>query len=117
MGHLQKDSLELTNPSFIWVLIKASQNPLQEEEELLSFEPVETYNNSEIILDYFEKVFLDKIISKDIIKDLEFGRNFYAWNSSQNQGLYSETCYVDQEAIPALIEFLVNFGFKALEFQ
>ena len=118
-GHLQRDSLEWTTPSFISAMIKAGQNPLQEGElELFSVEPVETYDESEIILDYGEKVFNDKITSKDVIKDLGFGWNlgntFDAWNSSQNQGLDSETCWGNPETTPALIEFLVNTGFKAI---
>ena len=118
-GHLQRDSLEWKTPSFISAMIKAGQNPLLEGElELFSVEPVETYDESEIILDYGKKVFNDKITSKDVIKDLGFGWNlgntFDAWNSSQNQGLDSETCWGNPETTPALIEFLVNTGFKAI---
>ena len=117
-GHLQRDSLQWTTPSYISALIKAGQNPLQEEVELFSVEPVETFDDSEIILDYGEKPFLDRVTSKDVIKDLGFGWNlgntFDAWNSSQNQGLDSETCWGNPETTPELIEFLVNTGFKAI---
>jgi hypothetical protein len=103
-GHLQRDSLTWTTPSYISALIKAGQNPLQEEVELFSVEPVETFDDSEIILDYGEKPFLDRVTSKDVIKDLGFGWNlgntFDAWNSSQNQGLDSETCWGNPETTP-----------------
>jgi hypothetical protein len=106
LGLLQRYSLEWKTPYFISALIKVGQNPLQEKVELFSAEPVEAYDDSEIILDYGEKVFLDKIALKDIIKDLGFGWNldntFDDWNSSQNQGLDFKTCWGISETSLAL---------------
>ena len=117
-GHLQRDKLEWTAPSFISALIRAGQKPLQDEVEFFSVEPVEMFDDSEMILDYGQKEFPKNITSKDIINDLGFGWNlgntFDAWNSSQNQGLDSETCWGNPETTPELIDFLVKAGFKAI---
>ena len=117
-GHLQRDKLEWTAPSFISALIRAGQKPLQDEVEFFSVEPVEMFDDSEMILDYGQKEFPKNITSKDIINDLGFGWNlgntFDAWNSSQNQGLDSETCWGNPETTPELIDFLVKTGFKAI---
>ena len=117
-GHLQRDKLEWTTPNFISALIRAGQKPLQEEVELFAVEPVETYDDSEIILDYGEKEFPKDVTSKDIINELGFGWNlgntFDAWNSSQNQGLDSETCWGNPETTEELIDYLVLTGFKAI---
>ena len=117
-GHLQRDKLEWTAPSFISALIRAGQKPLQDEVEFFSVEPVEMFDDSEMILDYGQKEFPKNITSKDIINDLGFGWNlgntFDAWNPSQNQGLGSETCWGNPETTPELIDFLVKTGFKAI---
>ena len=117
-GHLKRNELEWTVPTFINALIRAGQRPLSDEVELFAVEPLETYDDTTMILDYGEKEFLKNVTSKDIIDQLGFGWNlgntFDAWNSSQNQGLDSETCWGNPETTTELIDFLVQTGFKAI---
>ena len=95
-GNLKRNELEWVIAPFITILLKAGQRPLEENPEIFSVEPIETYDDSEMILDYEEKEFNNSITSEYIIDRLGFGWNlgntFDAWNSSQNQGLDSETC-------------------------
>ena len=117
-GHLKRNELEWTIPSFITALIKAGRKPLLEEVDVYSVEPIETYDDANIVLDYEEKEFPDNVTSKDIVDQLGFGWNLGntldAWNASQNQGLDSETCWGNPETTPELIDFLVKTGFKAI---
>ena len=117
-GHLKRNELEWTVPTFINALIRAGQRPLSDEVELFAVEPLETYDDTTMILDYGEKEFQKNVTSKDIIDQLGFGWNlgntFDAWNSSQNQGLDSETCWGNPETTTELIDFLVQTGFKAI---
>ena len=117
-GNLKRNQLEWVIAPFITILLKAGQRPLEENPEIFSVEPIETYDDSEMILDYEEKEFNNSITSEYIIDRLGFGWNlgntFDAWNSSQNQGLDSETCWGNPETTPELIDFLVETGFKAI---
>ena len=118
-GNLNRQELKWTVPTLITVLLRAGRIPLSNDEvEIFSVEPVEIYDSSKIILDYEEKEFSNNVTSKDIIDQLGFGWNlgntFDAWNSSQNQGLDSETCWGNPETTPELIDYLVKTGFKAI---
>ena len=117
-GNLKRNELEWVIAPFITILLKAGQRPLEENPDIFSVEPIETYDDSEMILDYEEKEFNNSITSEYIIDRLGFGWNlgntFDAWNSSQNQGLDSETCWGNPETTPELIDFLVETGFKAI---
>ena len=119
-GNLKRDKLEWAIPAFITALVKAGQKPLSDDDnvELFAIEPIDTYDDSEMILDYEEKEFPDDITSKYIIDRLGFGWNlgntFDAWNSSQNQGLDSETCWGNPKTTTDLIDYLVETGFKAI---
>ena len=42
------------------------------------------------------------------------GNTFDAWNSSQNQGLSSETCWGNPQTTEELIHYLAKTGFKAI---
>ena len=117
-GNLKRDKLEWAIPNLISVMLRAGQKPLADEVDIFAVEPIETYDDSEMILDYEEKEFLKNVTSKDIVDQLGFGWNlgntFDAWNSSQNQGLDSETCWGNPKTTPELIDFLVKTGFKAI---
>ena len=68
----------------------------EEEESESPFEPEATFDKTQAIKDEGKAFFNPNIDSKKIIDELGFGWNlentFDAWNSSQNQGLDSETC-------------------------
>ena len=117
-GNLKRKQLEWFSTPFMNALIKAGQKPLEDNPEVFAVEPIELFDDSEMILDYEEKVFNKNITSKQIIDKLGFGWNlgntFDAWNSSQNQGLDSETCWGNPKTTPELIDFLVETGFKAI---
>ena len=117
-GNLKRNELEWIIPSFITALLRAGTRPLVDDPEIFAVEPVETYDDSEMILDYGEIEFPKNVTSKDIIDKLGFGWNlgntFDAWNSSQNQGLSSETSWGNPETSTSLINFLVGTGFKAI---
>ena len=117
-GNLKRKQLEWTIPNFINALLKAGKKRLSDEPEIYAVEPIEIFDDGEIVLDYEEVEFPKNVTSKDIIDKLGFGWNlgntFDAFNSSQNQGLDSETCWGNPETTPELIDFLVETGFKAI---
>ena len=89
-------------------MLRAGQKPLADEVDIFAVEPIETYDDSEMILDYEEKEFLKNVTSKDIVDQLGFGWNlgntFDAWNSSQNQGLDSEISWGNPETTVSMID-------------
>ena len=117
-GHLKRDRLEWENEEIIKEYIKAGQLPLEDDPEIFSIEPIETFEPLGMVIDHEEVEFDDKVTGRQIVDEMGFGWNlgntFDAWNSSQNQGLDSETCWGNPETTEELIDYLVKTGFKAI---
>ena len=90
----------------------------ENEEKDYAFDPVITFNQEGMIKDGGNAYFDNSITSKKIINELGFGWNlgntFDAWNSSQNQGLDSETCWGNPKTTEEMIDALISKGFKAI---
>ena len=93
----------------------------REEDEDFAFDPVITCDIDKAVKDEGSIYFNGLIESKQIIDELGFGWNlgntFDAWNSSQNQGLDSETSWGNPKTTIDMIDALVAKGFKAIKFQ
>ena len=84
-----------------------------------AYEPVATFEREGMVVDEGKAYFDDYVSSKKIINELGFGWNLGntldAWtNTSQNQGLESETCWGNPETTQEMIDALVSKGFKAI---
>ena len=69
-GNLKRKQLEWIIPPFMTALVKAGKKPLQDDPEVFAVEPIELFDDSEMVLDYEEKEFNNNITSKDIIDKL-----------------------------------------------
>jgi endoglucanase len=117
-GHMKRDELEWENEKLIKAYIEAGQSPLEENPQIFTYKPEATFETDGIIIDHNEVEFDDTVTGKQIVDEMGFGWNlgntFDAWNSSQNQGLESETCWGNPETTEEMIKYLVKTGFKAI---
>ena len=90
----------------------------EDEEDPYTLDPKLTYDEKKAIVDEGTSQFNHRINAKQIIDELGFGWNlgntFDAWNSSQNQGLDSETCWGNPETTIDMIDAIVKKGFRAI---
>ena len=90
----------------------------KEGDDDFAIELEKTFNATRAIKDQGSARFSTVVDSKTIIDELGFGWNlgntFDAWNSSQNQGLSSETSWGNPETTQEMLDALVKKGFKAI---
>jgi len=90
----------------------------REDDDDFAIELEKTFNATRAIKDQGSARFSTIVDSKTIIDELGFGWNlgntFDAWNSSQNQGLSSETSWGNPETTQEMLDALVKKGFKAI---
>ena len=89
-----------------------------DDKEDFAFEPEITFDTENAVKDRGNIYFDGNIKSHQIIDELGFGWNlgntFDAWNSSQNQGLSSETSWGNPQTTQEIIDALVAKGVKAI---
>ena len=90
----------------------------KEGDEDYAFDLEKTFDKEHAIKDDGSAFFNPNIESKKIIDELGFGwtlgNTLDAWNSSQNQGLDSETCWGNPETTIEMIDALILKGFRAI---
>ena len=84
----------------------------REDDDDFAIELEKTFNATRAIKDQGSARFSTNVDSKTIIDELGFGWNlgntFDAWNSSQNQGLSSETSWGNPETTQEMLDALVK---------